>query len=78
MKRAQRRDVQAAIAAKDAEAEAAAQADAAKRKFVHPDGDHLTMLNAFNAFVTKQMDPDWCWNNYLSFRALKQANDVRN
>lgn len=24
------------------------------------------------------MDGDWCWNNYLSFRALKQANDVRN
>lgn len=32
------------------------QADSAKRKFVHPDGDHLTMLNAFNAFITKQMD----------------------
>ena len=55
-----------------------AQADAAKRKFVHPDGDHLTMLNAFNAFIMKQMDADWCWNNYLSHRALKQANDVRN
>merc|ERR1711935_1037333 len=55
-----------------------AQADGAKRKFIHPDGDHLTMLNAFNAFVAKQMNPDWCWDNYLSHRSLKQANDVRN
>lgn len=36
------------------------------------------MLNAFNAFISKQMDNDWCWKNYLNFRALKQANDVRN
>ena len=23
------------------------------------------------------MNADWCWNNYLNFRALKQANDIR-
>lgn len=55
-----------------------AEADSAKRQFVHEDGDHLTMLNAFNAFISKKMDNDWCWSNYLNFRALKQANDVRN
>ena len=48
-----------------------AEADSAKRQFVHADGDHLTMLNAFNAFISKQMDADWCWQNYLNFRALK-------
>ena len=47
------------------------EADAARRKFIHPDGDHLTMLNSFNAFIIKQMNPDWCWLNYLNFRALK-------
>jgi pre-mRNA-splicing factor ATP-dependent RNA helicase DHX15/PRP43 len=25
----------------------------------------------------KQMNPDYCWENFLNFRALKQANDVR-
>jgi len=54
------------------------EADSAKRKFVHQDGDHLTMLNAFNAFMVKGRDTDWCWNNYLNYRALKQASDVRN
>ena len=38
----------------------------------------MTMLNAFNAFCAKKMNPDFCWENFLNFRALKQANDVRN
>lgn len=54
------------------------EADNCKRQFIHQDGDHLTLLNAFRAFTVKGMDPDWCWNNYLNYRALKQANDVRN
>ena len=23
------------------------------------------------------MDQAWCWDSYLNFRALKQANDIR-
>lgn len=52
-------------------------ADREKSKFAHPDGDHLTYVNVFNMFKTKNMDTDWCWNHYLNFRALKQANDIR-
>mmetsp|Transcript_13251 Transcript_13251/g.9340 ORF Transcript_13251/g.9340 Transcript_13251/m.9340 type:complete len:110 (+) Transcript_13251:1717-2046(+) len=51
--------------------------DSAKSKFSHPDGDHLTLLNAFNMFKLKEMNTDWCWNHYLNYRALKQANDIR-
>jgi len=47
------------------------EADSAKRKFVHQDGDHLTLLNAYNAFIMKGMDADWAWNNFLNARALK-------
>lgn len=54
------------------------EADHAKRKFIHPDGDHLTLLNTFNAYVVKGMNADWCWENYLNQRALKQAENVRN
>jgi pre-mRNA-splicing factor ATP-dependent RNA helicase DHX15/PRP43 len=39
----------------------AVEADNARRKFIHPDGDHLTMLNAYNAFETKGFSSDWCW-----------------
>lgn len=30
------------------------EADAAKDKFAHADGDHLTLLNAYNAFKGAQ------------------------
>lgn len=53
------------------------EADNEKKKFVHPEGDHITMLNAYNAFVMKGMNADWCWQNYLNFRALKHTHDIR-
>ena len=52
-------------------------ADAAKQKFTHEDGDHLTLLNVYHAFKTENMDPNWCWNHYLNFRSLKSADNVR-
>lgn len=54
------------------------EADEAKSQFAHPDGDHLTMLNVFNAFKAHEEDAtDWCWENYLNYRGLKQAQNVR-
>ena len=46
-------------------------ADREKSKFAHEDGDHITLLNAFNMFKQQGMDQQWYWNNYLNFRALK-------
>ena len=54
-------------------------ADEAKSYFVHPSGDHLTLLNAYNAYRA-QPDADaaqWCYNNFLQHRALKSADSVR-
>jgi HrpA-like RNA helicase len=42
------------------------QADREKNKFSHPDGDHLTLLNVFNAFVQNDKNNDWCWKHYLN------------
>ncbi|SNX82482.1 probable PRP43 - involved in spliceosome disassembly [Melanopsichium pennsylvanicum] len=57
------------------------QADAAQAEFAHPDGDHLTLLNVYHAYKTNCGDnktaADWCWQNYLSHRALMQADNVR-
>ncbi|CCU97979.1 unnamed protein product [Malassezia sympodialis ATCC 42132] len=56
-------------------------ADAARAEFAHPDGDHLTLLNVYHAYKTNCPDmktgSDWCWQNYLSHRALIQADNVR-
>ncbi|KAG9083153.1 DEAH-box ATP-dependent RNA helicase prp43 [Ceratobasidium sp. 370] len=53
------------------------EADAAKQLLTVPDGDHLTMMNVYNNYVTNKDDKNWCWNNYLSQRALLQAENVR-
>ena len=52
-------------------------ADEAKSKFSHPDGDHLTLLNAFTMFTNRGASSDWCYHNYVNFRAIKQASDIR-
>ncbi|TPX54981.1 hypothetical protein SeMB42_g00059 [Synchytrium endobioticum] len=52
-------------------------ADEAKAHFVHVDGDHLTLLNVWNAYQEAGGDAKWCWNMYLNQRALKSADNVR-
>ncbi|KAK4049570.1 DEAH-box ATP-dependent RNA helicase prp43 [Microbotryomycetes sp. JL201] len=53
------------------------EADEAKAQFAHPHGDHLSLLNLYHAYRTNP-DANWCWNNYVSYRAMQQADNVRN
>lgn len=58
------------------------RADEMKSHFSHPDGDHLTLLNAYHAFKGQATsDPDsvkqWCHEHFLSFRHLSSADSVR-
>ncbi|EJF57706.1 P-loop containing nucleoside triphosphate hydrolase protein [Dichomitus squalens LYAD-421 SS1] len=53
------------------------EADAAKALLTIPDGDHLTLMNVYNSYMNNKHDRNWCWNNYLSGRALQQAENVR-
>ncbi|KAF9242809.1 P-loop containing nucleoside triphosphate hydrolase protein [Melanogaster broomeanus] len=53
------------------------EADAAKALLTVPDGDHLTLLNVYNSYIQNKYDKNWAWNNYLSARALAQADNVR-
>ena len=60
--------------------EHAKEADEAKKAFDHADGDHLTFLNTFHAYKQAELkgeEENWCWNNYLQYRSLKQADDIR-
>jgi pre-mRNA-splicing factor ATP-dependent RNA helicase DHX15/PRP43 len=57
-------------------------ADAAKAAFVHIDGDHLTMLAAFQRYEElvasgSQEVADWCWDNFLNMRSCKSAADIK-
>lgn len=57
--------------------DSAKAADAAKAEFSHVDGDHLTLLNAYNAWKQAGEDKDWAWDHFLDQRALKNADNVR-
>lgn len=52
--------------------------DAAKRKFAVAEGDHITLYNVYEAFISHgKKDPQWCRQNSLSFKALVKAISVR-
>ena len=49
-----------------------------RRKFAVEEGDHLTYLNVYQAFVTKsKKDSKWCRDNLLNHRALQRAVSIR-
>lgn len=48
-------------------------------KFAVAEGDHLTMLNVYQAFVSKgKKDAQWCRTNHLNYKSLTKAVSVRN
>ncbi|KAF7970276.1 hypothetical protein HWV62_24466 [Athelia sp. TMB] len=55
----------------------------ARRKFRHLSGDHMTLMNAFRAYEeiavveSKGGRRDWCRQQFLNERALREALDIR-
>lgn len=54
------------------------EADNRKARFHHPFGDHLTLLNVYNRWQQANCTEQFCTINYLHYRHLKRARDVRN
>ncbi|RYO94136.1 hypothetical protein DL763_004204 [Monosporascus cannonballus] len=53
------------------------QADQKKAKFHDPHGDHLTLLNVYNAWKQSGYSAPWCFENFIQARSMKRARDVR-
>ncbi|KAJ8330422.1 hypothetical protein QVD99_007759 [Batrachochytrium dendrobatidis] len=53
------------------------EADEAHQRFYHYSGDHMTLLQVYNAWVKEGYSRDWCIQNYLHYRALKNAKSIR-
>lgn len=52
--------------------------DSARRKFAAEEGDHLTLLNVYQAFVTKgKKESKWCRDNYLNYKSMTRAVSIR-
>ncbi|KAI1753849.1 P-loop containing nucleoside triphosphate hydrolase protein [Xylaria castorea] len=54
------------------------QMESARHKFAAEEGDHLTLLNVYQAFVTKgKKESRFCHENHLNFKALSRAVSIR-
>ena len=52
-------------------------ADQARASFVRPGGDHLTLLNIWQQWLDTGFSHQWCRENFLQYRSLCRARDVR-
>ncbi|KAG2134011.1 P-loop containing nucleoside triphosphate hydrolase protein [Suillus cothurnatus] len=52
-------------------------AELERRKFTAEEGDHLTLLNAYNAFTKYGRSSSWCKAHALNFRAMSRAVSIR-
>jgi pre-mRNA-splicing factor ATP-dependent RNA helicase DHX15/PRP43 len=57
--------------------DAAKAADEAKAQFSHPDGDHLTLLNAYYAYKQSGDNKEWAYDNFINYRSMQSADNVR-
>jgi pre-mRNA-splicing factor ATP-dependent RNA helicase DHX15/PRP43 len=53
------------------------QADAAHGQFKSGWGDHLTLLNVFDAFVRAGSAKGWCDENFVNWRVMTRAESAR-
>jgi ATP-dependent RNA helicase DHX8/PRP22 len=53
------------------------QADQKKAKFHDQHGDHLTLLNVYNAWKLSKFSTPWCFENFIQPRGMKRVQDVR-
>lgn len=52
--------------------------ETARRKFAAEEGDHLTLLNVYQTFITKgRKDAKWCRDNHLNHKSMTRAISVR-
>lgn len=49
----------------------------AKRKFSAAEGDHISMLNVYNAFQRNGQSSRWCKQHFLHYKGLCRATEIR-
>ena len=52
-------------------------ADTARKNFFVPGGDHLTLLNVYTQWADTDFSSQWCYENYIQYRSMKRARDIR-
>ncbi|ORX98339.1 P-loop containing nucleoside triphosphate hydrolase protein, partial [Basidiobolus meristosporus CBS 931.73] len=54
-----------------------AEAEEARKQFFHRSGDHLTLYNIYMAWRETGYSKSWCHENYLRYRSLSMARNIR-
>ncbi|CAF0887126.1 unnamed protein product [Adineta ricciae] len=52
-------------------------ADTARQSFFSPGGDHLSLLNVYNQWKDTDYSTQWCFENFIQFRSMNRARQVR-
>ncbi|GAB0089419.1 pre-mRNA-splicing factor ATP-dependent RNA helicase DHX16 [Sergentomyia squamirostris] len=52
-------------------------ADTARKNFNHIHGDHLSLLQVYNQWAETDFSTQWCYENFIQYRSMKRARDVR-
>ncbi|XP_073823162.1 DEAH-box helicase 16 lethal (2) 37Cb [Musca autumnalis] len=52
-------------------------ADTARKNFNHIHGDHLSLMQVYNQWVETDYSTQWCYENFIQYRSMKRARDVR-
>lgn len=52
-------------------------ADRKRARFFQPEGDHIMLLEVFNAWIRNDRSKMWCNENFIQFRSMRRAEDVR-
>ncbi|CRK93483.1 CLUMA_CG007019, isoform A [Clunio marinus] len=52
-------------------------ADTARKNFNHIHGDHLSLLQVYNQWCESDYSTQWCYENFIQYRSMKRARDVR-
>lgn len=68
------------------------QANAARQRFVSPEGDHITLVNVMRSYTQEAVAGEisyadrkksdkkmqsWCAQNYINRRSLRRSLDIR-
>lgn len=55
----------------------AVHADAARKGFFQPGGDHLMLVNVYNQWMESGYSKFWCETVFIQYRAMCRARDIR-
>ena len=53
------------------------RADEARARFQDSTGDHITFLNIYDEWKAQDYSRDWCFDNFIHHRAIKNAQKIR-